>query len=473
MGMSKLRFYFLLFFTVVFYNTTYGQTLSASDTSNVHFLNARKFFIYKVDKGETLFGISQKFKIPQEEILQFNHEINKTGLKPKMKLWIPAYSWLKKDSLKVAVIEEKKEKDIFRIAVVTGISLPKIYTAADTSESYVEEQISKELHDNLEFVEGILFSIEKLNSDGFKTHVTIIDSENDSVKTIRKLKKYDQFNLIITNESGSILKQLSDYSSLKNVKLFTYGINATDLIRENHNSFALMPSSGTQCKQMGKFAGKYFTNSVLITVTTPVAKENERSDRLKNGWLQSRTSRIINTDYNKGGGKAVADSLIKDKTNVIFISSSNEDIVSSILNALKNKISDYKFVVIGLPTWQYFETIDQKLIERCNVYLFNSGFINYNAESVSEFRKYFRDKYYTEPSEFAYYGYDAMLVAGKSFLKNGFKLIDEKDFIIRGIYSDYDFFKESEKAAYENEIIHVFQPTKDSTIDIMKNFKLQ
>ena len=66
-----------------------------------------------------------------------------------------------------------------------------------------------------------------------------------------------------------------------------------------------------------------------------------------------------------------------------------------------------------------------------------------------------------------------MLVAGKSFLKNGFKLIDEKDFIIRGIYSDYDFFKESEKAAYENEIIHVFQPTKDSTIDIMKNFKLQ
>ena len=35
-----------------------AQSLSSSDTANVHFLNARKFYIYKVEKGETLFGIS-------------------------------------------------------------------------------------------------------------------------------------------------------------------------------------------------------------------------------------------------------------------------------------------------------------------------------------------------------------------------------------------------------------------------------
>src|SRR5688572_12682581 len=71
-----------------------SQTITPKDTASVQFINSRKFYIYKVSKGETLFSISQKFKIPQEEILQFNREVEKDGLKNKMKLWVPAYSWL-------------------------------------------------------------------------------------------------------------------------------------------------------------------------------------------------------------------------------------------------------------------------------------------------------------------------------------------------------------------------------------------
>ncbi|MBK6837850.1 MAG: LysM peptidoglycan-binding domain-containing protein [Bacteroidetes bacterium] len=73
-----------------------AQSLTKKDTSEVRFVNSRKFFIYKVGKGETLFSISQKFRIPQEEIHQFNPDLAREGLKGKMKLWIPAYSWLKK-----------------------------------------------------------------------------------------------------------------------------------------------------------------------------------------------------------------------------------------------------------------------------------------------------------------------------------------------------------------------------------------
>ena len=44
----------LFFIALVFnYNEINGQVLTKSDTSNVHFLNSRKFFVYKVDKGET------------------------------------------------------------------------------------------------------------------------------------------------------------------------------------------------------------------------------------------------------------------------------------------------------------------------------------------------------------------------------------------------------------------------------------
>lgn len=471
-ALTRLLFIVGLIFA---FNKLNAQVLTKSDTSNVHFLNSRKFFIYKVDKGETLFGISQKFKIPQEEILQFNHEIEKTGLKVKMKLWIPAFSWNKKDLvLEKEFKKEKQENYTYNIAVVTSFSLPKIYTTIDTTDTYVNEPLSKEVKENLEFIEGILFSAELLKSEGLKVHLFIIDSESDSIKLLFKLKKNTGYNLIITNENGSMLKYISRFSSEREIKLFSCGINNIDIIKENKNAFSLNPSSGKQCEQMGNFSVKYFPNSVLLTIKTVSAKENERTELFKSGWSKNHLKPIIEIDYTKSGANSVVESLDKNKINVVFISSSNEDMVSSLLSMFNNKIPEYNIKVIGLPTWQYFETIDQKILANCNVYLFSSGFIEFSNKEVFNFRKSFRDKYNIEPSDISYQGYDAFLVAGKLFLTNGKTMFnEEKSFTIKGIFSEYTFVRSPKELVYENENIHVFQPAHDISIDLTKNFNLK
>ena len=70
--MRKIKIVFFLI-GICLAQFSFGQTLTKKDTADIRFLNSRKFYIYKVDKGETLFSISQKFKIPQEEILEFNN----------------------------------------------------------------------------------------------------------------------------------------------------------------------------------------------------------------------------------------------------------------------------------------------------------------------------------------------------------------------------------------------------------------
>lgn len=100
----------LLLIGIVLTQISYGQTLTKKDTADIRFLNSRKFYIYKVEKGgAALFSISQKFNIPQEEIIQFNKDINQQGLKAKTKLWVPAYSWLKKDAKAETETEEVEE----------------------------------------------------------------------------------------------------------------------------------------------------------------------------------------------------------------------------------------------------------------------------------------------------------------------------------------------------------------------------
>src|SRR5438067_161414 len=126
--MMKACFLILIITAAVLPGCLTAQTISKKDTSTVQFINSRKFYIYKVEKGETLFSISQKFKIPQEEILQFNKDVEKDGLKVKTKLWIPAYSWKKKDSGETTQAAAANPEFItYRIGIVTTFNLPKIY----------------------------------------------------------------------------------------------------------------------------------------------------------------------------------------------------------------------------------------------------------------------------------------------------------------------------------------------------------
>lgn len=460
----------LLLIGIVLTQISYGQTLTKKDTADIRFLNSRKFYIYKVEKGETLFSISQKFNLPQEEIIQFNKDINQQGLKAKTKLWVPAYSWLKKDAkaeTETEVVEEiNPEKKLYKIAIIATLNLPKMYMPDTTAldSSYVDEAIERDIVNSLSFIEGAIRSAEILKSDGFKSQIVIIDSEQDSTKLNSKLKTHSP-DLIITNENGSILKYLTHFSDHKNIRLLSCGINTTELIKESKNSVALFPSSLSQCEEMGYFNAKYFPGAVAITIRTTQAKENERSIAFKNGWKTGGGGKSLYLDYSKGGAKAMADSLSKNKNNVIFISSSNEDMISTILGELKEHVLEKTITVAGLPTWQYFETIDQNLMDKCNVYIFSSGFIQYGNSTVENFRKYYRETFSGEPSEFAFQGYDAMLFAGKNLMKYGKKFISTgKTMSVAGIFSEYEI----EVDAKENKVIHVYQPTKDDQIDYFK-----
>jgi len=129
--------------------------------------------------------------------------------------------------------------------------------------------------------------------------------------------------------------------------------------------------------------------------------------------------------------------------------------VSTIFNSLKEQVGNYQITVVGLPTWQYFETIDPALFDTFQVVLFNAGFVDYKDPQIEQFRRYYRDTYNTEPAEAAYQGYDAMYVAGTLYLRNELKFSSGKsEQKIDGLYSDFLFSKTDAGLCNENKILH-------------------
>ncbi len=441
--------------------------LSKKDTSDVRFVNSRKFWIYKVEKGETLFSISQKFKIPQEEIHEFNKDLAEKGLSAKMKIWIPAYSWLNKNEVVEKLAEEPDDKNReqnrrLRILIITTFELQKLYIGNQKDDSmYIREALPANASENLEFVEGALISAKDISDADHKLDLIIKDSQGDSSQIINIFSKLDlnTLDLIITNENGSTLRAINKYSVKANIPLFSAGINTTDIIRNNTHAYALSPSSLLQCQLMGNSISTFFNNANCLLLKTGVNREDERVIAFKNGWMETvKAGKVKNVNFSSGYTKVVKDSMQKSKLNVLFVPSSNEDIISSLLSSLKPIIADYKIAVVGLPTWLYSQSIDPELFDTCNTYLFSAGYIDFQNHSVTEFRKKFRDHYHTEPMELAYLGYDVLQIALKKCAPDvGRKTKEKKNSSFKGIYSTYQFLETDDGTCKENHVIQLFK----------------
>ncbi len=462
----------LIFFcSVLFTGVSIAQQqyqLSKKDTSDARFINSRKFWIYKVEKGETIFSISQKFKIPQEEIHEFNPDISKSGLKAKMKLWIPAYSWLNKNKEKIeegslnGSKSEDQKKQKLKILVLSGLELHKNYQNSNQGDStFVKELIDMRVRENLEFWEGVLIAAKEFAGKESRAELIIQDTQSDSMQTGKFLSKYlpASIDLIITNENGPVLHTISSFSKRHSITLISAGVNSTESILDNENAYALSPSSLLQCRIMGKAAAAHFKNANLILLKTGISKEDERLTAFREGWNEiSKWTPVRKVNFSKGYSGTVVDSMQKNKQNVLFLPSSNEDVISSTLSSLREQTGTYKLSVIGLPTWLYSQNIDPVLFDTCNTYLFSAGNIDPNSHEITEFRKKFRDHYHTEPAESAFIGYDAFHCGIAIHQAKARKRALSKEKILhKGLYNSYRFDSPPSGLCRENQLIHFYR----------------
>ncbi|MEP7170482.1 MAG: hypothetical protein ABI855_14025, partial [Bacteroidota bacterium] len=129
--------------------------------------------------------------------------------------------------------------------------------------------------------------------------------------------------------------------------------------------------------------------------------KNETDSLLQNKFKsETKTSNIYYTD-------SIAITMLKflsaDKRNILYLPSSDESYVSSVLNAidtLKQKIT-----VVGLPTWENFETVWFSKFLNLEIYIFSNSYIDYDDAEVKYFRKKFIDHYKNDPLFSAYQGF--------------------------------------------------------------------
>ena len=354
--------------------------LNKKDTSQVQWIKGNKFYVYKVEKGETIYSITKRFNVTEEELRKNNPDL-KDGLKNKMQLLIPASKAENKQEGEKKSENIKKAAKEIKVGMMLPVNIWKNMIPDSVYDDSSRTEIDPESLAQLEFYEGAMHALDSLASKNLKIHLSVFDTENDSAHVSKLLRepKVRELNYIIATGNTNVLKRLNQYSVATKVDLLTPALNSSEVMKNNIHGYALSPSSVTQCYEAGKMSAGKFKGAIPVVIQSGITKEHERAQAFINGWNDNSGIKCRNIDYSKGDFTFLLASLVKGSNNLLFVPSSNEDFVNNLVTKLNDTTDVYQITMLGIPTWQYFGSIDPAVMENLHTHLFTATNFDFDA----------------------------------------------------------------------------------------------
>lgn len=268
--------------------------------------------------------------------------------------------------------------------------------------------------------------------------------------------------LIIGPISERDLQPVANYGRSRNIPVVSpLDLKTAGLLENNPWLFLFPPQSGLALPhQMDKVAEHYSRNSGQVTVIYEQGTDNsslvsETFSELQKRGIQFTTFKY---DFLNGRGIDTAMRRILDRhaMNEVIIPSMSEAFITDAmrnLNLLKS--SGYRIEVYGQSRWKSFETIESNYFHALDLRLAMSYHINYNDSLTVNFINRYRAAFNTEPSSFAFQGYDIMTFFVKAMNRYGKAfpqaIINRRESLLQ---SDVLFLPVKPGSGYEN---HAFK----------------
>ena len=378
-------------------------------------------FIHIVRWFENIDDISKKYGVPAEDILRFNN-LKERKLKKRMKLMIP------REPL-------KPEKPQEEVPVKTQEEEQVQESEEDNDKTSLKEQLkeffswniftrknkvnavlilpfnaqSNPSDNNLDFYSGALLALNTLKSEGVSTDISVYDATGGSIPvTVERLKNSDIIigpiapddinKLMLINTEGRPVVSPLDHKSATLVSIYPSLIHAPT-------------PYNAQYEDIAHWVAKDAARGDKVIVISETSPKNSTMTEAVNSRLKDMGISFSSYSYNILEGRKAAGGLSALMTNSganrVIVSSDSEAFVYDVvrnLNLMIHKKLDV--IVYTAAKIRSFDTIEVENLHNLNLHVSSSYFIDYEKQEVKDFILKYRALYNTEPSQFAFQGYD-------------------------------------------------------------------
>ena len=459
-----------------------------------------KYTVHKVEKGETLFSLTQQYNVTLEELLAANESLS-DSLKVGQKIKIPT---------KASVIEDAKQEEKVVPQVVAEEVKPleqkadSVANAAtqtillENGQPATEQQpiveptlppfrrlqrgerakvvlmlpfgtVEKPNMNYVDFYRGFLMGVDSVRLAGNSVDLHLYNTARDSVRLAEIIAsgELETANLVVGPVYEEELKPVLATLEGKGIPVVSPLSTHTDI--KSDILFQMAPSHDSRlAKLQDLFDG---SKKVLIISTNNV---ESKFDAAVHAMLKDSVT-VVKKQFIADSQQTIAKStnellaVLRQGQHVVVVTSNNEYEVDRILNTLhtlKQSLAGRNgepFIVVGNGSWARFKHIDKEVFYKCGVRVMT----NYNSDRADRglrtFERRFVRLYNSLPSLFAYRGYDASMLFIKSLYSEKMESGLEGE-IFKPLCTQYEFKKNEESGVRANDVWIKQTYHKDCTI---------
>lgn len=378
---------------------------------------------HKVQKGETLYSISKKYEVSQEDILNANNDLP-NGLRVDDEILIPVttsnfkpernqqdtiYNYVKQklNADTVQYDEVKQNNDEFVVALMLPFftNENKVYEQ-DLKPNQKNEIIAKSLV-ALQFYNGFLMAVDSMIEKGHKVKLYVYDTANDTT-LIEKIFKKDEtchFDLIVGPLYANAFNVAAKFAKEKKVPIVSPFVQTTSILKNNAYTNKVTPSQTVLMEETASYIAANYAFENVIVVTHNAIKDKSLLNTFVTSYRNKTGNPLNEVNYSVNGIGGISNLLHPTKKNIIVIPSNEQSVVTDIISKIYF-LNRENIILFGTEAWQAFDNIDLEYINKLELHWVTYSYIDFESEKVKEWINKFRSKFATEPDNFAFQAND-------------------------------------------------------------------
>ena len=359
---------------------------------------------------EDLDVISEMYGVSVEDIMAANH-LTGRKLEKRHKLIIPYPGEevaLQQTSDTVRVVADIPEQETVYDGQTASVFTPQKEVNA-TIVLPLTGNDGKPNRNNIDFYCGTLLAVYDLGNSGIDCKLNVYDiMDNSSQMNIETISGSD---MIIGPISTADLTRIFHAIPGANAIISPLDQRAEKLTSEHPNMIQIPTPASVQYSDLIKWMEEeYVDGDRVLMISEKAARQNNLTGPIKE-VLDSSALAYQTFSYSILEGRDVTAPLTglmtHEGTNRVVIASESEAFVNDVVRNLNLLIRENIDVVLYSPSKiRSFDTIEVENLHNLSTHVSLSYYTDYNAPEVMDFLLKYRAFFNTEPSQFAYQGYD-------------------------------------------------------------------
>ena len=167
---------------------------------------------------------------------------------------------------------------------------------------------------------------------------------------------------------------------------------------------------------------------------------------------------IVNIDYKHDSLRHIRNYASSMRNNLFIVYGTDKVFANEIVNKVTKLTVNYPMTVVLLPDWSKFEGLFNENLNKMHAIYFDDNYVDYQNIRTESFICKFRNRYETEPNDYAYQGFDIGWYFLNALNIYGDKMLENLPYYnIPLLQTRFRFKKDSETSGYENTFWNVYQ----------------